>query len=107
MPASKSAVSAPSNTCRVTTALSERDDFMSLDDLTIATGLTRREVRGAIHWLRKIKAIDSVESAGHLYWFLTADTDQRTHTIDEKKKEDEPRIFNGRKTTKRAPRVNF
>lgn len=91
MPASRSADVETSYTKKVTDALEAADDFMSLKALAEATGLNLKALRPTLWWLRKIKAVDSLESGGTLWWFLTPDTDSRSKVINAHRKEDEPR----------------
>lgn len=91
MPASRSASVEPSFTSIVLAALVAADDFVSATDLATLTGLTTGNCRTALTYLRDVHAVDSVDSAGRLYWFATPDADQRTRAIDARKREDEPR----------------
>jgi DNA-binding transcriptional regulator GbsR (MarR family) len=91
MPASRSAIVQPSDTSRVTEALTITDDFMTATQIATATGLARNAVTRSLWWLQKARAVEAIESAGDVHWFVTPDTDTRHHTLDERKKEDEPR----------------
>lgn len=91
MPASRSAKTEPSYTSLAEQALIKADDFLSVEQIIEVTGLTWAAVRSSLGWLRKCKAIDSVESGGQLYWFSTLENDQRSKKIEERKREDEPR----------------
>jgi hypothetical protein len=95
MPASRSANVETSYTKKVFDFLCAHDDFIRMKDIAAATGLDTRQLRQTLPWLRKCKAIDSVESGGVLYWYATPDTDQRMRTIDEHRREDEPRNARG------------
>ncbi len=101
MPASRSAVVEVSNTRKVLDALIAADDFLSLPALTAAAKVTTKAAKTSLGWLRHIKAVDSVDSGGTLYWYATPESDQRLRTIDAHRKEDEPRQQRrGRRTTK-------
>jgi len=91
MPASKSANVEPSCTSKVMSVLKQYDDFLDVSSITVLTGLKKQNVLSSLWWLQKIKAVESVNSGGVPFWFATPDTDMRSRTIDERKKEDEPR----------------
>ena len=91
MPASRSASVEPSFTQIVLAALIAADDFLSLEALQRETGLTTKSLRTALPYLRDVRAVDSVESGGRLFWFATPESDQRQRQIAERKREDEPR----------------
>lgn len=95
MPASRSADIETSYTKIVGDFLNKHDDFISTAGIADATGLTTLQLRQTLHWLRQCKAIDSVDSGGTLYWFATPETDTRVRTIDEHRREDEPRATRG------------
>jgi len=93
--------SEPTLTKVVLDALIAHDDFMRLDTLVEATKLGRHAVQSTLLYLRKHKAIDSVESGGHLYWFPTPKYDQRSKQYAERAPEAKQRAYKGRT---RAPR---
>lgn len=97
MPASRSAEVKPSDTSLVMKALQDSDDFMSITQLVGATKLKRRQIMRALWYLQKVHAVESVTSQGSLYWFHSEATDTRKKVIEERRKEDEPRRFNGRR----------
>ncbi len=104
MPASRSANVETSYTKKVFDFLCTHDDFIRMKDIATATKLELRQLRQTLPWLRKCKAIDSVESGGELFWYATPDTDTRRYRIDEHRREDEPR--HARKARKHpGPRV--
>ena len=91
MPASKSAVVEPSNTTRVFEALERADDFLSTAQVVAASGVPVKSAMTALHYLATVHAVESVHSGVRLHWFATPHLDQRTRTIPEHRKEDEPR----------------
>lgn len=91
MPASNSASVEPSTTTRVLRALEEADDFLTTRQVAEAASVTIKAAMTALHYLATVRAVESVTSGGRLHWFATPDLDQRTRTIDEHRKEDEPR----------------
>ncbi len=95
MPASRSANVETSYTKKVFDFLCTHDDFIRMKDIAAATGLNARQLRQTLPWLRKCKAIDSVESGGELFWYATPERDLRMRTIDEHRREDEPRNARG------------
>ena len=101
MPASRSADIEPTQTSLVANALAVHDDFMCLEDIASATKMPAACVRRTLWFLRKMGAVDSIESSGALWWFLTPDTDKRLFQIADRRKEDEPRVFKGRVSTGR------
>lgn len=101
MPASRSATVETSYTKLVFDFLVNQDDFVHQSEITEATGLSSRQLRQTLPWLRKCKAIDSVESAGRLYWFATPELDTRLFSVDEHRREDEPRAPAGSGRAKR------
>ncbi len=89
MPASRSADVTQSDVSKVFEALKAQDDFVTVSQIMIATSLGRPAVIRALWWLQKSRAAESVESSGDIHWFATPETDTRTHTIDERKKEED------------------
>lgn len=87
---------------RVETALKSIDDFASVKQLADATKLTSNQVGASLHHLRKHLAVDSVESGGKLWWFLTPGQDTRTFHLDERTPEEKPRAPRVRRA---APRI--
>lgn len=92
MPASRSAQVEPSITARVLDTLKTFDDFASLDDLSILLEMHPNKMRAALWWLQKIHAVEAVDVGGKPFWFATPEYDMRIRTIDEHRKEDEPRV---------------
>lgn len=76
------------DTFKVETVLLEADDFVRLDAIAAKSGLPRNKARCALTHLRYHKAVDSIESSGALYWFLTPDTDNRTSKRTNRKVEE-------------------
>jgi len=103
MPASRSAPVETSYTKRITDALAAADDFVPLSGLVDITRLPATKLRGALHWLKKSKAINSLDSDGRLYWYLTPDADQRLRVIEEHRREDEKRTTRKRRAPPAAP----
>lgn len=97
----------PTITKTVLDALIAHDDFMRLDTIVEATKLSRHAVQGTLLYLRKHKAIDSVESGGHLYWFPTPEYDQRSKQVQARTPEVNPRVFKGRAKLPRAKKLPY
>lgn len=108
MPASRSSPVETSYTKRAFDFLVNHDDFVTMPDIATCTGLTIRQLRQTLPWLRKCKAIDSVESDGRLFWYATPESDLRLRTLDEHRREDEPRNVRGggRRTKSGTARMN-
>lgn len=68
-----------------------KQDFESIGGLCEATGLDRDAVMKALWHLRLHKAVDSVESEGHLWWFACPEYDDRTKKVAERAVEEKPR----------------
>jgi hypothetical protein len=77
----------PTWTSLTVEAMRLADDFMSLEQLMVATGANGNQMRATLHWLQKAKVVDNVVSAGGLYWFLTGE-DSRETTVDERTPEE-------------------
>jgi len=98
MPASKSAVIAPSNVSIVLNCLIAVDDFVSTAEVRQITGLTSKATFVSLQYLQQRKAVITVEANGVVYWGATPNDDDRIRHIDEKRKEDEPRVAKGTRT---------
>jgi len=75
---------APTWTFRVLKALRAADDFQSVAQIREATGGSSNQITAALwHLKNKASAVDSVESGGSLWWFVTGE-DKRPVTRDER-----------------------
>lgn len=81
----------PTYTSRVEEALERADDFMTAAGLVEATGIDLHHVSTCIWYMNKVEAIQSLESDGQLWWFLTPDRDRRTKKVEMRRPEDKPR----------------
>jgi hypothetical protein len=70
-------------TTLVLEALVRADDFRTARQLIADTGRSYNQVLAALHHLRKYHAIDSLESDGALWWYITGE-DTRTTVRDER-----------------------
>lgn len=74
----------PTWTFLVIEALRVADDFLTVRQLMERTGGNLNQVTAALHHLKvNAKAVECMESDGHLYWYLTG-VDLRTLTVDER-----------------------
>jgi DNA-binding transcriptional regulator GbsR (MarR family) len=78
---------APSLVSRVQDLLQAADDFLSLPQIQQQTGLSGPQVAASISHLRKFRVVDSVESNGCLFWFITGE-DTRLREFRERVKEE-------------------
>lgn len=84
MPKYTKADKAPTWTFRVLKALQAADDFQSVAQLKKSTGGHSNQITAALWYLKhKASAVDSVESGGSLWWFVTGE-DTRPVTRDER-----------------------
>lgn len=81
----------PTYMSRVEEALERADDFMTAAGLVEATGIDLHHVSTCIWYMNKVEAIQSLESDGQLWWFLTPDRDRRTKKIEMRRPEERPR----------------
>lgn len=80
----------PTWTSAVQRAMREADDFVNAHQLRERTGGNADQVSAALSHLRKFEVVDSVESGGVLWWFLTGH-DRRQQVVEERTPEVEPR----------------
>lgn len=90
----------PTLTTLVQEALARADDFMTAAQLAEITKHTPNQVSTALWALSNYKVVESVESQGRLWWFLTT-TDTRTRIFEERTPETKPRRT--RRATKKVP----
>lgn len=77
----------PTWTSKITKALREADDFLNLVQIRAATGASTSQATAALHHLKhSAHVVDSIESGGVLWWFLTGG-DDRSRTIEERARE--------------------
>ena len=81
----------PTLMSRVEEALARADDFRTQEQLVEESGIDKHHVQACIWWLKKVQAIDSLESDGRLWWFATPEGDRRTKRIEMRRPEDKPR----------------
>ncbi|MDX2059948.1 MAG: hypothetical protein SFV24_19215 [Gemmatimonadales bacterium] len=67
--------------------LTRADDFMTAKQLREVTGEAAHRVSAALHHLKVVKAIDSMESDGVLWFYATPDADTRKVRLDDVKVE--------------------
>lgn len=80
----------PAATWQVQQALARADDFVTLAQVKQMTGLDSNHASAALHHLKKYHVVESMESDGHLWWYLTG-RDDRTLVKEEVTVEDKPR----------------
>lgn len=81
----------PTLMSRVEGVLAAADDFLTVSQLVAASGIDQHHVQSCIWWLKKVRAVESVESDGQLWWFSTPETDLRTRRVEMRRPEDKPR----------------
>lgn len=81
----------PTYMSRVEEALNRADDFLTVAQIVEATRIDLHHVAACIWWLNKMKAIESLESDGQLWWFYTPEKDKRVKRIEMRRPEDKPR----------------
>ena len=62
--------------------LKASDDFLNLDQIKAATGASNNQATATLTHLHRRHAIDVVDSGNRLWWFATAENDNRTRTLD-------------------------
>lgn len=85
-------------------ALRRADDFLTAQQLRIATGVCANRVSAALHHLQKHKAADATRLDGCLYWYATPETDDRCRTVNERTPETKPRKTRKRRVAPSASR---
>lgn len=74
----------PTWTAKAIGALKAADDFLNFQQLMTLTGANRDQLSAALHHLKtRAKAVDCLESEGHLWWFLTGE-DARGRVVEER-----------------------
>lgn len=76
----------PTLTALVVQALGRLDDFATAAQLRAAIG-TENNLSSTLHWLKQNGVVDSMESDGQLWFYLTGD-DKRTRSFEERAKEE-------------------
>ena len=84
----------PTWTSLTVEALARADDFLGLPEIMAKTKGSSNQITAALHSLKQYHVVDSVESGGRLFWFLTGQ-DDRQFTRKERCEECEPRHRGG------------
>ena len=78
----------PTWTSLILEALTKADDFMTAQQLCVATGANINQVSAALHHLRKRHAVDCLASDNQLFWFATPEGDDRERVVEERRPEE-------------------
>lgn len=62
--------------------LKASDDFLNLDQIKAATGASNNQATATLTYLCRRHAIECVDSGNRLWWFATAESDDRMRTHD-------------------------
>jgi DNA-binding transcriptional regulator GbsR (MarR family) len=82
----------PTVTSQVMEALTQYDDFLSMDDIVALTGCSKNNVSSALFALRHYKAVDVViQPDGRGWWFAVPELDLRTKVLEMRTPEEKPR----------------
>lgn len=90
---------------KVEQALIARDDFTTCAQLAEITKLTRNQVTASLHHLKKHSVVESMESDGSLWWYMTPGLDTRVRHIDERTPEEKPRAPRVRRSRELLPAI--
>lgn len=80
----------PAATWQVQQAMAQLDDFITMPQIRLLTGLSSNLASAALYHLKKYGVVDTVVSEGQLWWFLTGQ-DLRSHVKEEVVVEEKPR----------------